>query len=244
MKKTFLFTALAAALSLGISAAQAAEKLVVGATAVPHAEILELIKPELAKEGVDLQIKVFTDYVQPNVQLNEKRLDANYFQTKPYLDGFNKGKGATLVTGVGVHVEPFGGYSKKWKSIDQLPEGATVAIPNEGSNAGRALLLLQKNGLITLKDPTNALSTPKDIATNPKKLKMYFQGCFTQIIRNTYSTQNTPVTIHSNVRKSSPYLALMDGILSAITKTRLRKININKVMSNNLPAGVSASNIT
>lgn len=171
MKKTFLFTALAAALSLGISAAQAAEKLVVGATAVPHAEILELIKPELAKEGVDLQIKVFTDYVQPNVQLNEKRLDANYFQTKPYLDGFNKGKGATLVTGVGVHVEPFGGYSKKWKSIDQLPEGATVAIPNEGSNAGRALLLLQKNGLITLKDPTNALATPKDIATNPKKLK-------------------------------------------------------------------------
>ncbi|MBD8122527.1 MULTISPECIES: MetQ/NlpA family ABC transporter substrate-binding protein [Pseudomonas] len=171
MKKTFLFTALAAALSLGISAAQAAEKLVVGATAVPHAEILELIKPELAKEGVDLQIKVFTDYVQPNVQLNEKRLDANYFQTKPYLDGFNKGKGATLVTGVGVHVEPFGGYSKKWKSIDQIPEGATVAIPNEGSNAGRALLLLQKNGLITLKDPTNALSTPKDIATNPKKLK-------------------------------------------------------------------------
>jgi len=171
MKKTFLFTALAAALSLGISAAQAAEKLIVGATAVPHAEILELIKPELAKEGVDLEIKVFTDYVQPNVQLNEKRLDANYFQTKPYLDGFNKGKGAHLVTGVGVHVEPFGGYSKKWKSIADLPEGATVAIPNEGSNAGRALLLLQKNGLITLKDPTNALATPKDIATNPKKLK-------------------------------------------------------------------------
>ncbi|SET55325.1 MetQ/NlpA family ABC transporter substrate-binding protein [Pseudomonas graminis] len=171
MKKTFLFTALAAALSLGISAAQAAEKLVVGATAVPHAEILELIKPELAKEGVDLQIKVFTDYVQPNVQLNEKRLDANYFQTKPYLDGFNKGKGATLVTGVGVHVEPFGGYSKKWKSIAELPDGATVAIPNEGSNAGRALLLLQKNGLITLKDPTDALATPKDIATNPKHLK-------------------------------------------------------------------------
>ncbi|UZJ60674.1 MetQ/NlpA family ABC transporter substrate-binding protein [Pseudomonas sp. KU26590] len=171
MKKTFLFTALAAALSLGISAAQAAEKLVVGATAVPHAEILELIKPELAKEGVDLQIKVFTDYVQPNVQLNEKRLDANYFQTKPYLDGFNKGKGATLVTGVGVHVEPFGGYSKKWKSLAELPDGATVAIPNEGSNAGRALLLLQKNGLITLKDPTDALATPKDIATNPKHLK-------------------------------------------------------------------------
>jgi len=170
MKKTLLFTALAAALSF-VGAAQAGEKLIVGATPVPHAEILELIKPELAKEGVDLEIKVFTDYVQPNVQLNEKRLDANYFQTKPYLDGFNKGKGATLVTGVGVHVEPFGGYSKKYKSLAELPEGATIAIPNEGSNAGRALLLLQKAGLITLKNPTDALATPKDIATNPKKFK-------------------------------------------------------------------------
>lgn len=169
MKKTLLLTALAAVFS--VSVAQAAEKLVVGATPVPHAEILELIKPELAKEGVDLQIKVFTDYVQPNVQLNEKRLDANYFQTKPYLDGFNKGKGATLVTGVGVHVEPFGGYSKTFKKIADLPKGATIAIPNEGSNAGRALLLLQKNGLITLKDPTNALATPKDIKDNPKEFK-------------------------------------------------------------------------
>ena len=169
MKKVLLFTALAAALTASL--ANAGEKLVVAATPVPHAEILELIKPTLAKEGVDLEIKVFTDYVQPNVQAGEKRLDANYFQTKPYLDGFNKGKGTNLVTGVGVHVEPFGGYSKKYKSIADLPEGATVAIPNEGSNAGRALLLLQKNGLITLKDPTNALATPKDIATNPKKLK-------------------------------------------------------------------------
>ena len=169
MKKTLLMTALAAAFSIGL--AHAGEKLVVGATPVPHAEILELIKPTLAKEGVDLEIKVFTDYVQPNVQLSEKRLDANYFQTKPYLDGFNKGKGTNLVTGVGVHVEPFGGYSKMYKSIADLPEGATVAIPNEGSDAGRALLLLQKNGLITLKDPTNALATPKDIATIPKKLK-------------------------------------------------------------------------
>ena len=169
MKKTFLLTALAAALSIGL--AHAGEKLVVGATPVPHAEILELIKPELAKEGVDLEIKVFTDYVQPNVQLNEKRLDANYFQTKPYLDGFNKGKGANLQVGVGVHVEPFGGYSSKWKSIKDLPDGATIALPNEGSNAGRALLLLQKNGLITLKDPTNALSTTKDVVGNPKHFK-------------------------------------------------------------------------
>jgi D-methionine transport system substrate-binding protein len=151
MKKVLLFTALAAALTAGF--AQANEKLVVAATPIPHAEILELIKPTLAKEGVDLQIKVFTDYVQPNVQVAEKRLDANYFQTLPYLQNFNKGKGTNLVTVVGVHVEPFGGYSKKIKKIEDLKDGATVAIPNEGSNSGRALLLLQKAGVITLKDP-------------------------------------------------------------------------------------------
>ena len=169
MKKVLLFTALAAALTA--SFAQANEKLVVAATPIPHAEILELIKPTLAKEGVDLQIKVFTDYVQPNVQVAEKRLDANYFQTLPYLENFNKGKGTNLVTVVGVHVEPFGGYSKKIKKIEDLKDGATVAIPNEGSNSGRALLLLQKAGVITLKDPPNALATPKDIASNPKNLK-------------------------------------------------------------------------
>ncbi|AGE28472.1 MetQ/NlpA family ABC transporter substrate-binding protein [Pseudomonas poae] len=169
MKKVLLFTALAAALTAGF--AQANEKLVVAATPVPHAEILELVKPTLAKEGVDLQVKVFTDYVQPNVQVAEKRLDANYFQTLPYLENFNKGKGTNLVTVIGVHVEPFGAYSKKITKIEDLKDGATVAIPNEGSNSGRALLLLQKNGVITLKDPTNALSTPKDIASNPKHLK-------------------------------------------------------------------------
>jgi D-methionine transport system substrate-binding protein len=169
MKKVLLFTALAAALTA--SFAQANEKLVVAATPIPHAEILELVKPTLAKEGVDLEIKVFTDYVQPNTQVAEKRLDANYFQTLPYLENFNKGKGTNLVTVIGVHVEPIGGYSKKIKNISELEDGATVAIPNEGSNAGRALLLLQKNGLITLKDPTNALATPKDIASNPKNLK-------------------------------------------------------------------------
>ena len=169
MKKVLLFTALAAALTAGL--AQANEKLVVAATPVPHAEILELIKPTLAKEGVDLEIKVFTDYVQPNVQVAEKRLDANYFQTLPYLESFNKGKGTNLVTVIGVHVEPFGGYSKTIKSLSELKDGATIAIPNEGSNSGRALILLQKAGLIELKDPTNAVSTPKDIAKNPHNFK-------------------------------------------------------------------------
>ncbi len=154
-----------------LAAAAHAEKLVVGATQVPHAEILEVVKPVLAKEGVDLDIKVFSDYVQPNLQLADKELDANFFQHKPYLDTFNKDRGTHLVSVGLVHVEPFGGYSRKIKSLAELPSGATVAIPNDPSNSGRALLLLQKQGLLKLKDPSNIVATPLDIAENPKKLK-------------------------------------------------------------------------
>ncbi|HEY9101336.1 MetQ/NlpA family ABC transporter substrate-binding protein [Chitinimonas sp.] len=161
---------LIAATGLAALSAQA-EKLVVAATAVPHAEILEFIKPKLAQQGVELDVKVFTDYIQPNVQLAEKRVDANYFQTKPYLNEFNKNRGTSLITGVAVHVEPFGAYSRKVKQASELKEGAVVAIPNEASNAGRALVLLDKNGVIKLKDPSNILSSVKDIASNPKKLK-------------------------------------------------------------------------
>lgn len=163
------FALVLAALLAATSAA--AEKLTVAATAVPHAQILAFVKPALAAEGVELEVKVFTDYVQPNVQVAEKRLDANYFQTGPYLEEFNKGKGTQLVPVVGVHIEPLGAYSKKHASLDAVPEGATVAIPNEASNGGRALLLLQKAGLITLKQPDNPLSSLRDITANPRKLK-------------------------------------------------------------------------
>ena len=149
-----------------------AETLTVAATPVPHAEILEFVKPALAKEGVELKVKVFTDYIQPNVQVAEKRLDANFFQHQPYLDEFNKAKGTNLVAVTGVHLEPLGAYSNKIKDLKDLPSGANVVIPNDATNGGRALLLLAKAGLITLKDPTNILSTPKDIAQNPKDLKI------------------------------------------------------------------------
>ena len=148
-----------------------AETLTVAASPVPHAEILEFVKPALAKEGVDLKVKVFTDYIQPNVQVAEKRLDANFFQHQPYLDEFNKAKGTSLVAVTGVHLEPLGAYSSKIKKIEELPGGANVVIPNDATNGGRALLLLAKAGVITLKDPTNILSTIKDIAQNPKDLK-------------------------------------------------------------------------
>jgi len=166
MKKLLAVFAAVAALS-----AHADETLTVAASAVPHAEILEFVKPTLAKEGVDLQIKVFNDYVLPNVQVAEKRLDANFFQHQPYLDEFNKGKGTDLVSVGKVHVEPFGAYADKIKSLDALPDSATVAIPNDATNEGRAFLLLAKAGLITLKDPTSILATPRDVLQNPKNLK-------------------------------------------------------------------------
>ncbi len=169
MKK--LLTALAAAAALTSAAAHAGE-ISVAATAVPHAELLEFVKPALAKEGVELKIKVFTDYVQPNVQVAEGRLDANFFQHQPYLDEFNASRGTALVSIAGVHVEPFGAYSSKIKKLDELSEGAQVVIPNDATNGGRALLLLQKAGLITLKDAKNILATPRDIASNPKGIKV------------------------------------------------------------------------
>ncbi|MGY2235112.1 MetQ/NlpA family ABC transporter substrate-binding protein [Pseudomonas gingeri] len=163
---------LAAFAAVAAFSAHAAETLSVAATPVPHAEILEFIKPTLAKEGVNLKVKVFTDYVQPNVQVAEKRLDANFFQHQPYLDEFNKAKGTHLISIAAVHVEPLGVYSSKYKKLEDLPGGATVVIPNDATNGGRALLLLQKAGLIKLKDPTNILSTPKDISENSKDLKI------------------------------------------------------------------------
>ncbi|GLZ85611.1 hypothetical protein Pres01_16620 [Metapseudomonas resinovorans] len=167
MKKAIAILAAVVAFS-----AQAGEKLVVGATPVPHAEILEFIKPTLAKEGVDLDIKVFTDFIQPNVQLAEKNLDANYYQYRPFLDEFNKSRHTNLVPVVGIHIEPFGAYSTKIKKLDELKDGASVAIPNDPVNTGRALVLLHEAGLIKLKDPSNTLATQRDIAENPKKLKI------------------------------------------------------------------------
>ncbi|WP_095110267.1 MetQ/NlpA family ABC transporter substrate-binding protein [Pseudomonas sp. Irchel 3E20] len=166
MKKLLVAFAAVAAFS-----AQAAETLTVAATPVPHAEILNFLKPALEKEGVTLKVKEFTDYVQPNVQVAEKRLDANFFQHQPYLDEFNKAKGTHLVSVAGVHLEPLGAYSSKFKKLAELPSGATVVIPNDATNGGRALLLLDKAGVIKLKDATNILATIKDITVNEKGLK-------------------------------------------------------------------------
>ncbi len=174
IRRTLLLAAAAITLAAcGSGAEKAADgtgPLIVGATAVPHAEILEFLKPTLAAAGTPIEIRVFNDYVQPNTQLVEGGLDANYFQTKPYLDEFNAARSATLVTVAGVHVEPLGAYSRKFQSVETLPTGADVALPNDASNTGRSLLLLQSAGLITLRDGQNPLQTVRDITGNPKSL--------------------------------------------------------------------------
>ena len=175
--KNFRSALLAAALSLVVAAgsataAQATTKIRVGASPTPHAEILKVANDVLKPQGYELQIIEYSDYVQPNMALEGKELDANFFQHKPYLDDFNKEKGTKLVSIGTVHYEPFGIYAGKTASIEELADGASVAIPNDGSNETRALLLLQDAGLIKLKDGIDPTSdaTKLDITENPKNL--------------------------------------------------------------------------
>jgi len=154
------------------TAAPALVKLKVGAAVVPHADILNSIKPKLKEQGVDLEVVVLDDEGQLNPALADKQIDANYFQHVPYLDSVAKEKGYDFVVTAKVHVEPIGLYSQKIKAIGELKDGASIAIPNNPSNEYRALALLQANGLIKLKEGiTNFSATPKDIVNNPKNLK-------------------------------------------------------------------------
>ena len=146
--------------------------LKVGATAVPHAEILEVVKPLLEKDGIKLDIVEFTDYVQPNLALNDKELDANFFQHEPYLTNFmEEHKEVKLVNAAGIHIEPMGVYSKKVKDLKELKDGAVISLPNDPTNGGRALLLLEKAGLLKLKDGAGEKATVQDIAENPHNFK-------------------------------------------------------------------------
>lgn len=182
MFKNILKFALVGAVALGLTActdsskteekAQAKETKVikVGATPVPHVEILEVVKPLLKAKGYELEIVEFTDYVTPNIAVDEGQLDANFFQHTPYLIEFNKSKNTKLVKTVNVHLEPMGLYSKKIKSLDELKEGATIAVPNDPTNGSRALDVLVKQGLLEFKDVQ--FKTAIDITKNPKNLKI------------------------------------------------------------------------
>ena len=172
MKRNLLSLALAAsAVSLFAASSAFAGTLSIGATPVPHAEILEHIEPALKASGVELKIVEFNDYVQPNLAVAENELDANFFQHQPYLDTFNKDHNLDLVSVAGIHIEPMGIYPGQSKDLANVKDGALIAIPNDPTNGGRALLLLQKAGLIKLSDPDNVAATVLDISENPKKLE-------------------------------------------------------------------------
>ncbi len=148
-----------------------AETLKIGATPRPHAEILELIKPMAKAKGIEIVIVEFTDYVQPNIALADGELDANFFQHKPYLETFSKDRRLALSSLVAVHIEPMGAYSKKIKDLNELKKGASVGIPNDPTNGGRALLLLQAGGLIEIDKKAGILPTTLDVVKNPLNLK-------------------------------------------------------------------------
>lgn len=198
MKKRFLAGVLAGVLALGVLTAcgsnnkettapaetageTAAETeaasgelipITVAASATPHAEILEQAKPLLAEQGYDLQVTVFNDYVQPNNVVEAGDFDANYFQHIPYLNSFNEEQGTHLVNAGGIHYEPFGIYPGTKSNLDELTDGDVIAVPNDTTNEARALLLLQDNGIITLKEGVGLEATVTDIVDNPKNVKI------------------------------------------------------------------------
>ncbi len=164
-------TAASTEASAAQSSTVALKKIVIGASPTPHAIILKEAAKLLKEKGYELQVKEFTDYIIPNTALENKELDANYFQHQPYLDQFNKEKGTNIVSAGSIHYEPFGIYAGKTKALADLKDGATIAVPNDTSNEARALLLLQAQGLIKIKDNAGITATQKDITENKKNIK-------------------------------------------------------------------------
>lgn len=164
MKKILLLFILLSTICFG-------KTLKIGTTSYPGAEIMNLIKDDLKAKGIELEIVEMNDYVTPNLALADGDIDVNSFQHLPYLEQFNKDKGLDLVSAGTTYICPLGLYSKKYKSLEELPEKAVIAIPNDPTNSGRALLLFHKAGLIELKDPTDLRATTFDIVKNPKNFK-------------------------------------------------------------------------
>lgn len=176
MKKTVLVILVCLiatfAFASGSSEKKADSKTIrVGATAVPHAEMLALVVDDMASLGYTLEITEFTDYITPNTAVEDDQLDANFFQHIPYLETFNQEHGTHLVNAGGIHIEPMALYSKKYSKVEDIPAGATIAIPNDTTNEGRALLLLESAGLIELNDAVGISATPLDITSNPNGYK-------------------------------------------------------------------------
>lgn len=236
--------------------------LKVGATPVPHAELLQHIKSDLKAEGINLEIIEFNDYVQPNIALNDKELDANFFQHEPYLNDFIKEHtDIKLKNAGGIHIEPMGIYSKKVQHITEITPGDSVSIPNDPTNGGRALLLLQKAGLIQLKEGVNETATVQDIVDNPRNLLIQEVEA-AQLPRTledvTISVINTNFAMNADLNpmsdalfiedKTSPYvniIAVREGdenrddikkLLNALKSEKIKKFIMEKYKGAIVPA--------
>ena len=190
-------------------------KIKIGVSPVPHGDIIKFIQENLAPQaGLNLEIVEFTDYVQPNLVLSEGTIDANFFQHVPYLEDFNKEHNLNLVSAAAVHIEPLGIYSKSIKSLDEISDGAVVGIPNDATNAGRALNLLALNQLLTLKEGVGFSATVNDIVSNPKNLKITELEA-AQLVRSlddtTISVINGNYALEGNLNPSQDALALESG---------------------------------
>jgi D-methionine transport system substrate-binding protein len=214
----------------GGSGDKATKKLVVGASNVPHAEILEEAKPLLEEKGIELEIVPFQDYVLPNQALNGKELDANYFQHIPYLNAQMDENGYDFVNAGGIHIEPIGVYSQKYKSLDELPDGAHIIVSSSVADHGRILTMLEKEGLITLKEGIEkTTATVDDIIENPKNLNFdaeYEAALLPQIYNN---GEGDAVLINSNYAIDAGLNPIEDSI--AIEESDSPYVNVIAVRS-------------
>lgn len=206
-------------------------KIVFGVSPVPHAEITEALKDEFKKEGLEVEVKVFDDYVQPNLALDQGDIDANFYQHLPYLENFCKERNIDLVSIGKVHIEPIGIYSDKIKSLDELKDGDSVLIPSDPTNGRRALLLLEKAGLITLTDNTKEDLTEKDIKDNPKNLD--FSAADPANVANLYkdvtiAAINTNFALGAGLNPSKDALILEDKNSPYANIIVVKKGNENK----------------
>ena len=226
------------------NASAVSQTITVGATPVPHAEILEFVKADLANEGFELVVKEFNDYVQPNLATDSGELDANFFQHIPYLEEFNKNKGTALVSVAGIHLEPMGVYSRKHSSFTIVSDGVSIAVPNDPTNESRALDIITKTGVVTFKE--SALKTPLDIVSNPKNIvfkeleaaqmpRALDDTDFAVINSNFAMAAGLKPTEHSLVMedKSSPYVNVLvvkaGNEESAKTKALIKALQSEKV---------------
>ena len=230
--KKLIAAALTGALVLGtvgtsvVFAADDDKTITVAASETPHSEILEAAKPILEEEGYDLEVTVFDDYVQPNEVVESGDFDANYFQHIPYLNSFNEEKGTHLVYAGGIHYEPFGIYPGTKSSLDDIADGDTIAVPNDTTNEARALLLLQDNGIIKLKDGAGLEATVNDIEENPYNVEIV-ELAAEQVAR--VAEETSYIVLNGNYALQAGYSVSKDALAYETSDSEAAKTYVNVI---------------